>query len=498
LVTSAETEAQILRFHHVEKWPVGTIAKQVGVHHSVVRRVLAQAGTPAPAVMPRPSRIDPFLPLIRQTLGQYPTLRSSRLYEMARERGYQGSADHFRHMVARHRPRRPAEAYLRLRTLPGEQAQVDWGHFGHLQVGRARRPLMAFVMVLSHSRQVFLRFFLDARMENFLRGHAGAFAAWQGVPRVILYDNLRSAVLERQGEAIRFNPELLRFAALHRYEPRPVAVARGNEKGRVERAIRYIRENFFAARSYRDVDDLNAQAEAWCHGPAAERRCPDDPARSVAEAFAEEARLLLPLPEAPPPLFERAVVRIGKTPYARFDGNDYSVPHVLVGRSLVVHADLGEVRLCDGPAVVARHPRSFDKGAQIEDPAHIAALVAQKQAARQHRATDRLAQAVPASADLLRLAAARGDNIGAITAGLLRLLETHSAAELQEAVLEAVSRSVPHPNAVRLALDRRREASGAPPPTALVLPEHVTARDVPVRQHRLETYDCLTRDDGDE
>jgi hypothetical protein len=105
---------------------------------------------------------------------------------------------------------------------------------------------------------------------------------------------------------------------------------------------------------------------------------------------------------------------------------------------------------------------------------------------------------VPASADLLRLAAARSDNIGAITAGLLRLLETHSAADLQEAVLEAVSRGVPHPNAVRLALDRRRDASGAPPPTALVLPEHVTARDVPVRQHRLETYDRLTRDDGDE
>jgi len=94
---------------------------------------------------------------------------------MVYEHGYRGSPDHFRHLIALHRPRRPAEAYLRLRSLPGEQAQVDWGHFGHLQIGRARRPLMAFVMVLSHSRQIFLRFFLDARMENFLRGHVGAF-----------------------------------------------------------------------------------------------------------------------------------------------------------------------------------------------------------------------------------------------------------------------------------------------------------------------------------
>ena len=101
---------------------------------------------------------------------------------------------------------------------------------------------MAFVMVLSHSRQIFLRFFLDARMENFLRGHVAAFTAWSGVPRVLLYDNLKSVVLERRGDAIRFHPTLLGFAGHYRYEPRPVAVARGNEKGRVERAIRYVRE----------------------------------------------------------------------------------------------------------------------------------------------------------------------------------------------------------------------------------------------------------------
>ena len=138
---------------------------------------------------------------------------------------------------------------LRLRSLPGEQAQVDWGHFGHLRIGRARRPLMAFVMVLSHSRQIFLRFCLDARMESFLRGHVGAFTAWGGVPRVLLYDNLKSAVLERRGDAIRFHPTLLTFAGHYRYEPRPVAVARGNEKGRFERAIRYVRDGFFAART---------------------------------------------------------------------------------------------------------------------------------------------------------------------------------------------------------------------------------------------------------
>jgi hypothetical protein len=204
MVTPPDIEAQILRYYHVEKWRVGTIAGQLHVHHSVVKRVLAQAGLPRIGPPARPSQIDVYLPFIRQTLETFPTLTASRLYGMVRERGYRGSPDHFRHVIACHRPRPPAEAYLRLRCLPGEQAQVDWGHFGHLEIGRARRPLMAFIMVLSHSRQIFLRFFLDARMENFLRGHVAAFSAWNGVPRVLLYDNLKSVVLDRRGDAIRF------------------------------------------------------------------------------------------------------------------------------------------------------------------------------------------------------------------------------------------------------------------------------------------------------
>ncbi|MGF6736056.1 hypothetical protein OKW50_008229 [Paraburkholderia youngii] len=155
---------------------------------------------------------------------------------------------------------------------------------------------MAFVMVLSWSRQIYLRFFLDARMDSFLAGHAGAFAAWSGLPRILLYDNLRSAVLERQGDAIRFNPTLLAFAAHHRFEPRPVAVARGNEKGRVERAIRYVRESFLAARKFADLDDLNIQAAQWCAGMAADRPCREEPTITVREAFAREQPSLLTLP----------------------------------------------------------------------------------------------------------------------------------------------------------------------------------------------------------
>src|SRR5271157_4324703 len=488
-----DLEAQILRYYHVEKWRIGTIARQLRVHPETVARVLAQAGLPRIGPPQRPSKIDPFLPFIREMLAKFPTLTASRLHAMAWERGYRGGQSRFRAIIACHRPLPAAEAYLRLRTLPGEQAQCDWAHFGHVTIGRARRPLMAFVMVLSFSRHIFLRFFLDARMENFLRGHLGAFTAWNGVPRVILYDNLRSAVLERHGDAIRFNPALLEFAGHHRYEPRPVAVARGNEKGRVERAIRFVRDAFFAARMFTDLDDLNDQADAWCRGLAADRRCPEDHTRSVAEVFAEEAPRLLPLPDNPYPVVEQVAVKAGKTPYVRFDLNDYTVPHSYVTRTLTVLADTDRLRIVDGQAIVASHPRSFDKGLQIEDPAHVQALVAWKRQARRHRATDRLAQAAPASRTLLVRAAERGANLGSITASLVLLLERYGASQLDAAIIEALERDVPHPNAVRLALERRRDDRQQAPPVAIILPAHVRARDKAVQPHSLDTYDKLKK-----
>ena len=484
-------QAKILRYHFVEQWGVNTIARQLGIHHSTVDRVLSQAGLPKAERARRPSIVDPYHPLIIETLAQYPTLSAARLLGMAQARGYRGGASQFRAHVAQLRPRRPAEAYLRLKTLPGEQGQVDWGHFGHVSIGRAKRPLMAFVMVLSFSRQIFLRFSLNQRMDNFLRGHVAAFKAFQGIPRVLLYDNLRSAVLERRGDAIRFHPTLLDLSAHYRFEPRPVAPARGNEKGRVERAIRYIRENFFAGRHWSDLDDLNAQADAWCAGTSAQRPCPEDTARRVAEVFADEQAHLIALPDNPYPTDERVEVSVGKTPYVRFDLNDYSVPHTQVRRTLIVSASLTRLRVLDGETVIATHPRTFDKGRQIEDPAHLADLVAAKRAARAHRGLDRLAQAVPASQGLLRGAAERGTPLARATAQLVQLLDDYGAGELEHAISEALANDVPHPNAVRQVLERRREQRQQPPPLPLTLPDNDKAKGIVVRPASLAPYDQL-------
>jgi len=267
------------------------------------------------------------------------------------------------------------------------------------------------------------------------------------------------------------------------------------EKGQVERALRYVRDNFFAARAYTDLDDLNAQALMWCEATASDRRWPQDPALSVREAFHTEQASLLALPEREYALAERRGVTAGKTPYVRFDLNDYSVPHTHVRRALTVLADDHQVRILDGVQELARHVRCWDRGQQIEQPVHIEALVGHKRAARAHRAIDRLAQAAPASIEFMQRAVERGERLNATTAALTDLPDRYGARALEAAVSEALLRGVPHPNAVRLALERAREAAGTPPPLALVLPEHVARRDAPVRAHNLASYDRTESDD---
>ena len=487
-----DVEAQILRLFHAEHWPLNTIARELCVHHSVVERVLDRAGAPR-VRHERPTMIEPFLPFVLEQWRRHPRLRASRLYHMCRERGYRGSLSHFRALASRHRPRPAAEAFLRLRTLPGEQAQVDWAHFGTCEVGRARRPLVAVVVVLSFSRAIFLRFFHGMASECFLRGHVEAFERWTGCPRVCLVDNLKSAVLERVGDAIRFNALYLDFAAHYRFEPRPVAPARGNEKGRVERSIRFVRDRFFAARPFRDLADLNAKADVWCQGEALDRPWPEDGRLTVRQMLEEERGKLLALPANPFPTEERREVSVGKTPYVRFDGNDYSVPPTWVRRTLLVLAGPHEVRVLGGGAEVARHVRSYERGTQVEDPGHVAALVAAKHQARTHRGVDRLCHAAPGSRTLLERLAERGENLGNATGRLLRLLDAYGAEALGRAIAEVLERDVPHPGAVQHVLERDRAARGRPPARPLPLPDDPRLRGLDVRPHALSSYDAVGR-----
>jgi hypothetical protein len=224
---------------------------------------------------------------------------------------------------------------------------------------------------------------------------------------------------------------------------------------------------------------------------AGARRCPEDESITVSEAFLQEQDRLLALPGDAFPTEEIKAVSAGKTPYVRFDLNDYSIPHTCVARSLTVAATLEAVRILDGQTLIATHPRSYDRRQQIETPEHVADLVAEKHQASAHRGTDQLIQAIPASRALLTGAVERGEPLGRTVRALAELLECYGLAELTAAIDEALARDVPHPNAVRLALERRRQAVDAPPPLAVCLPDHVKRRDVPVRPHCLDDYDTL-------
>ena len=259
----------------------------------------------------------------------------------------------------------------------------------------------------------------------------------------------------------------------------------------MERAIRYLRDSFFAARSFTDLADLNAQADQWCEGIASDRPCPEDASITVREAFERERASLLALPEHRWPAEERLEVRVPKTPYVRFDLNDYSVPHEHVRTTLTVFADAATVRIVDGVSEVARHARSWSRGEQVECEAHISDLVAAKAAATEHRGQHRLGAAAPSATALLEQAAARGTPIKALVRDLNQLLDESGAAELEIACAEAIERAVPHANAVRLALERRREARGAPPPLPVRLPADERVRGIVVRTGALGDYDHI-------
>jgi hypothetical protein len=305
-------------------------------------------------------------------------------------------------------------------------------------------------------------------------------------------------VLERQGSAIRFHPRLLELAGHYHFAPRPCAPGRANEKGKIERQIQYLRDAFFAARTFADLDDLNAQFRRWRDEIAHQRPHPDQRDQTVAQVFAQEQPRLLPLPVHP---FDTDVMRSvvsGKTPYVRFDRNSYSLPHTHVRRPLTLLASATTVRLIAGADEIARHARSYDTGQTIEDLAHLEGLLEATRQANPSTGRDRLRLAVPAIATVFERLAARGESLRAHTARLLALLDDYGAPELGAAVAQALDRDALGAGAIAHILETRRRQRGRKPPIPLALPDRPGVRDLNVPAHPLESYDVLTRSDPDD
>jgi transposase len=491
---TAEQRARIRRLFYAEHWKIGTIAAELGLHHETVAAAITEdrvVSQDEPRVIK--SILDPYKPFIGEVLAQHPRLRASRLFHMVRERGYPGGEVVVRRYVRKIRPL-PREAFFKLETMPGEQGQVDWASFGKIRIGSATRNLSCFVMVLSFSRALYARFVLDQTTESFVRCHVLAFEAFGGVPRALLYDNLKSVVLDRVGEHVRFHARILELAGHYHFAPKPCAPYRGNEKGKVERAIQYLRHSFFDARRYTSVVDLNAQLAEWIERVALARPRPQDPDRhSVRDAFAEEKPRLLPLPEHGFPCDLIKPIASGKTPYVRFDLNDYSIPSALVRRPLTIAASETDVRILDGTELVAKHARSYDRGRRIEHRSHLEELAETKQRAAELRGRDRLTASCPRAAALLEQVALRGGHVGGTTSRLLRLIDRYDAPSIDAAIGEALARGAASAEAVAHLVDQRRRAANTPPLLDIILPDDPRIRDLHVTPHSLASYDDALR-----
>ena len=305
-------------------------------------------------------------------------------------------------------------------------------------------------------------------------------------------------MLDRRGAAIEFHPRLLELAGHYHFAPRPCTPGRGNEKGKIERQIQYLRHAFFAARPFRDLDDLNAQFRRWRDDVAHLRRHPEQPDRTVADVWADEKPRLLPLPAH---RFETELVRVvrsGKTPYVRFDRNLYSIPHTHVRKPLTLLASATRVRVLDQQTELARHRRSYDTAQTVEDPAHLEALLAATRQANVHTTRDRLRAAVPATDALFERLAERGDALRPHATRLLALLDDYGPEELAAAVALALERDALGAGSIAHILETRRRQRGLKPPLRLTLPDRPGLRDLDVRTHDLETYDALGQRDHDD
>jgi transposase len=491
MTVSESVEAEIRRLFFAEHWPVGTICRQLGVHDDVVRRV---AGLLSPRrVLPsEPSLVvTPYTGFIAEVLAQFPTLRATRIFDMVRARGYDGSVRSIRAHVARVRPPPKREAFLRITPLIGEQAQVDWAHAGTIDVDGGQRALWLFVIVLAWSRAMWGEFVIDLSAHSLARSLCRAMEFFGGNTRQWLFDNPKIVVTERVGDAIKFHPLLLDVASHHHVQPRLCAPRAANQKGTVERTIRLARERFLAGRMIHSLAQGNAELLQFIDEIAQARPHPTIGGRTVKDCLDEERAKLLPLPEKA--FFSDVVmpVAVDKTAFIRFDTNSYSVPSKYASSTLTVSADDRVVHVLDGGDVVAFHERSYGKRRVIEDPEHRRTLLEEKRGAREAKGRDRIRIVAPRIDELVLRWAEEGRNLGAMTAQVLRLLDLYGTDVFRASLDALLDRKLFDPGALALLCEQTRKGQHGAPVVEPKFSDHVKDRDV--IPHPLEKYDARRR-----
>lgn len=359
------------------------IAGELAMDPRTVAKWLARERFCQRKAVPRGSKLDPFKAEITRLLQSH-AFTAVQILVRLREQGYAGGYSIVKDYVRAVRPsKRPA--YLTLAFAPGECAQVDWGSYGSVAVGNTRRRLSFFVMVLCYSRMLYVEFTVSQSLEHFLAGHKNAFDCFGRVPKKIMVDNLKSAVLRRiVGRPPVFNPRYLDFANHYGFMISPCNVGRGNEKGRVENAVGYVKKNFLAGLQIPNFAALGPAVRHWLE-TVANVRIHGETRKKPVELFEAERPCLLPLPVNHFDIATVSPQRASSQFRITIDTNRYSVPAEYAGRALTVKTDPERICVYAGEKLIARHIRSYERYQDFEDPDHPKALLAQRKKARDQK-----------------------------------------------------------------------------------------------------------------
>lgn len=345
----------------------------------------------------RASVLDPYKGQVTRLLDSHP-FSAQQIFQRLREAGYTGGYTTVKTYVHLIRPKRRA-AFLKLVFASGEAAQVDWGEFGTIAVGSTRRKLSFFVMVLCYSRLLYVEFTVSQTMEHFLAAHEHAFAAFGGVPQRVIIDNLKTGVIEHlAGCAPVFNARYLDYARHCGFAISACNVAKGNEKGRVENAVGYIKKNFLGGLALSDFTAINPAAQLWLESVANVRIHSETRQRPI-DLFAQERGHLLPLNAATYDIGCVALARVSKLFRVTFETNHYSVPVHYVGMRVTLKSYPDRLCIYYAEQLIARHARCYDRHHDIEDPDHPKVLIAQRKNANEQRLLLRFLAFTPKAQD---------------------------------------------------------------------------------------------------
>ena len=365
-----QTWGYIRHLYFVERFPKKAIARELSLDPKTVRRALKKDRPDRKKPGKRPSKLIPFKEKIAELLAAYPRISAVRIHEEIRKAGYPGGITILRSHLRDIRPQK--KAFLHIQTLPGEEAQVDWAYAGRI----GDRPCYCFLMVLSFSKLLYIEFFSSQILENFLAGHLHAFHYFQGIAKKIRYDNLKSVVVTRIGPNIQFNRRFLDFAAHYLFDPSVCNIRSPHEKGRVENAVRYVKNNFLAGRTFGSPADCNQQAALWMEHTANVRLHGTVKIRPIDLFREKEQSLLIPLPQTDYDTRICSPIKSTAQALVFFDTNRYSVPFTHAAMILTLKADEQFVSIYDKERLIAQHARSHQKHQIVENPAHVQGLLA--------------------------------------------------------------------------------------------------------------------------